>query len=70
MEELESTRKILEALDSAGKHKEAPISTGKHQEALGNLLEVMKSTRKHLAVLGRNPKEGNHWEALGSTKKH
>ena len=70
MEELGSTRKLLEALDSAGKHKEAPISTGKHQEALGNLLEVMKSTRKHLAVLGRNPKEWNHWEAIRIPKKH
>ena len=31
------------------------------------------STRKPLAVLGRNPKEGKHWEAmeaLRSTRKH
>jgi hypothetical protein len=33
-------------------------------------LEALVSTRKHLAVLGRNPKEGKHWEALGSAKKH
>jgi hypothetical protein len=30
----------------------------------------MGSTRKHLALLGRNSKEGNHWEALRSTRKH
>ena len=65
-----STRKLLEALGSTRKHPEAGASTRKHQEALGSPLEVMRSTRKHLAVLGRNPKEGNHWEALGSTKKH
>ena len=23
-----------------------------------------------MAVLGRNPKEGNYWEALRSTRKH
>ena len=70
MEELGSTRKLLEALESTGKHKEAPRSRGKHQEALGSPLEVIGSTRKHLALLGRNSKEGNHWEALGSTGKH
>ena len=32
-------------------------------------MEALGSTRKHLAVLGRNPKEGKHWEALGSAKK-
>ena len=55
--------KLLEALRSTGKYKEAPErlgSTGKHQEALVSPLEVMGSTRKHLAVLGRNPKEGKH----------
>jgi hypothetical protein len=52
------------------KHPEAGGSTRKYQEALGSFLEVMGSTRKHLAVLGRNPKEGNHWEALRSTRKH
>ena len=39
-------------------------------EALGSPLEVMGSTRKHLAVLGRNPKGGKHCEALGSARKH
>ena len=60
----------MEALGSTGKHKEAPRSTRKHQKTLGSPLEVIGSTRKHLAVLGRNSKEGNHWEALRSTRKH
>ena len=60
----------MEELGSSWKHKEAPRSREKHREALGSSLEVMGSTRKHLAVLGRNLKEGNHWEALGSTRKH
>ena len=33
-------------------------------------MEALGSTRKHLAVLGRNPKKGKHWEALGSARKH
>ena len=33
-------------------------------------LEALGSTRKNLAVLGRNPKKGKHWEALGSTNKY
>ena len=32
-------------------------------------MEAIGSTRKHLAVLGRNPKEGKHLETLGSTWK-
>ena len=60
----------MEALVSSWKQPEAGGSTGKHQEALGSPLKVIGSTRKHLALLGRNPKEGNHWEALRSTRKH
>ena len=33
-------------------------------------MEAPGSTRKHLEVLGRNPEEGKHWEALGSPWKH
>ena len=32
-------------------------------------MKALGSTRKHLEVLGRNPEEGKHWEALGSTRK-
>ena len=39
-------------------------------EALGSPRKAIGSSRKHLAVLGRNPKEGKHWEVLRSTKKH
>ena len=69
-EELRSTRKHQEAQVSTQKHGEAPESIWKHQKALGSPIEVMGSTRKHLAVLGRNPKEGKYWEALRSTRKH
>ena len=33
-------------------------------------MEALGSTRKYLAVLGRNPKKGKYWEALRSTTKH
>ena len=33
-------------------------------------MEALGSTKKHLEVLGRNPEEGKHWGALGSTRKH
>ena len=63
----------MEALVSSWKQPEAGESTGKHQEALGSPLKVIGSTKKHLALLGRNPKEGKHWEemeALRSFRKH
>ena len=53
-----------------GKEFQVLGRTGKHQEALGSPLKVIGSTRKHLALLGRKLKEGNHWEALRSTRKH
>ena len=39
-------------------------------EALGSPRKAIGSSRKHLAVLGRNPREGKHWEELRSTRKH
>ena len=51
---------ILHEYQKFGKEFQVLGRTGKHQEALGSPLEVMGSTRKYLAVLGRNPKEGKH----------
>ena len=60
----------MEALGSTVKPKRAPRSTRKHQEVLGSTRKPFRTSEKHQEALGRNPEEGKHLEALGSTGKH
>ena len=60
MEAIGSTVKPKRAPRSTRKHQEVLGSTGKHQEALGSLLELVRSTRKHLEGTLRKGSAGKH----------